>query len=488
MADTITTATDVARLTRENEQASKFVIDYIQDLNNGALEHSGDTRQELNRRIAVASDKSRELETARQEQAYDSALLQAAASPGGDEAVHKSGDVMAGLFNKALWGLFTGDGSKIIFEPPKRVTETEQIRCENPIPYANQRGEKVFQSTVYGPDEVINPLFSPPPSRRPKLQDQFTLTTSTANAPLFIDFYRMILQQDLFEGSLLDPMCVTTIDVEHTGNIDVPHFGEPATSTSQTEGAEITGDDSAFGEVILYASQQGTDTALTNRFVRNVQVPEIVNGVWTSLLEGLRDRCNTLLTTGTGAPGANGQPHGIYTATAAQFTDNRNRVQLDPDSTNASKTNLDVFSEAFGLLDPTFHRSEKTKFMVNQRQAMTMLTRNPKSFETNSMYGYVNFMDRDNMKGTIFSHLGVPVMHNPWLDSGDGTANNKLFVLGDFKDFWVRRSRIEMFVSDHVEAKKDSTYLRLLMYLDSRVVKWSWDSNRVGPFVYGNAI
>lgn len=509
MADTITTAQDVTNAVKNSEKASYRAVKHMEELQSGEREATAEAYNELEGLLKEATEAKRVSEEAQQEYQYDYALQEAVRSPGGAESVERNAQHdIAQTLNQVLWDAFQGKYTKVSFEPPKRNKDTDSIRCDNPMPNVDKgsSGSQItFQSVVHGPDEIINPLFSPPASRKKgSLQEQFDVTTSTDNSPLFIEYYNQILTQDVFAGGLLDPMCVNTIDVDHTANIDIPGFGTHPASVKQTEAQDITGDDSEFDERVLYATQWGSDMSVTNRLIRGVQVPNIVSDIWGTLLSGLNDACNEILTTGTGAHGNSGQPHGVYTAAKEAYqsanseayegvanknygSDNRNKITVDPDNADKSQTNLERFSLAYGMLDPSFHRSPKTALMAHQQYAMTLVGRTSKGFETNDMYSWVNFNDKDVMKGIIYSHLGIPVIHNPWLKTVDGSTNNELFVMGDFQNFWVRRSRIEMFVSDHVEAKKDMTYLRLLMYLDGRVVKWSPFAGRVGPFVYGTA-
>lgn len=468
------------------------------------VEASAEVREQVAKLSAdvLAADRNAELK--RQEADYDKAAEQAFNLTEDKHAligqVERTRIELAEAIHEAMCGK-----QKLRIMPPNKTYAKDSFAVDHqPVRFENVQGVgdvKVLQSAVTTPRYLADVLFAPPITRRggfnpdPTMQDQFTTLTSTSDAPVGVDYYNMMLMQDLWAGSLMDRSVVKICDRPDTKDWIVPTFHTRITSAALTEGGTISESDFGYKRTTFGAWEQGASTSLSNKFELSSQDPEIVAAMWTEMQYSLLDRLNELLTTGTG----DDQPHGCYTAASQAFaggdyggissgsfgSDNRNKITVDPDGSDKSFTNLDLFTHAFGRVNGKYRRSSMFGYQAHNEWAMTLVTRTAKEYPSSPMYQWVDFGGEDTANGVLYTHLKRPVYENPWLDKSDGSANKKMFVAGDFSYFWVRTSPFDLFVSDHVKAEQHETYLRLTTYIDSRVPQWSPDAKRQGPLVYG---
>ena len=483
--DTLSTTSpgEVAAADQAAAAAAQRVADYAADMASGKIEPSADAKMQFSRLVQASELAKQDAAIAAEEQSYDTALVTAADMAQGDVSFDDERYILAGYLSQALAGKIN-----LRISPPHRVNSDSKygVTYHEPVKGSSQNRSYIeLSSTLTGPVELVDRLYSPPPSRRldtfnPMLPDTFATTTGTTNAPRITDFYTPILHQNLYPGSLIDPNVVNLVMRPDTEPWQIASYGgRPAVTVRTDENAAITSGDFTFNEITFQAHEMVAQHEISKKFEMSAQDPNVIASMWEELTYELHDEQNTAATVGAG--GANA-PTGCETAAAAAYTGNQNRIQIKATGTNAiTNPTLDYLTQGIGLLNNRYRMNGKFGIQLHNQWGHDLIRNTAKNFPSNSMYEWLNYMDPSHQ--AMYFHLGRPVYENPNL-AATNSAGAKLAVGGDFSKFWVVLRPMDIFTSEHVEARKRQIFIQIAQYMDSNVVQWSYDVSRPGPLFY----
>lgn len=497
----ITSASDVSNAEEKVVELSDKFTQLINGLQDGTVDDQAVAVDEAGRIQADLQEAIADYRNKKAENKYDNAVVKAVETSGEGTLIEDNWRKAVVLANAVKSAITGGTGIRLV--PNKEVDSDDTIRCINPEPTMAKEGKAdiaCFQSTMIGPDEVVRVLASPPPTRSNPGMVTATLDSGFTNSPNLTGFYREALWHELFAGTPMDDTLTHTIDVPGLEPVNIASYSQYPTAALVAESGTFAESDVSFNKQVLRQYKYGFGMVISNEWPKQVHINSSIASIQKQMMLAIQNACANVLTVGDG----DDKPHGFYQAALEAFqsansrtyrgdangnfgNDNRNKVSVDGDSNVASNTNIARLSAAYSKLSTLFHRSAKTAFVASRPYAFTLLSRQSQDFTTNMLYNPVDFRGADPQRGVMYHHLGTPVIDNPWLAQDDGTADNKLFVFGDFDGYWVRRSDFQLWASDHVKAEKDSMYLRAKIHIDGMVPHWSWDANRQGPFIYGVA-
>lgn len=480
-----TSASDVSVAKVEADKAARRVADFAAEMHaKPDAPATADEKAEFSRLVAASQLAIQAVEVKASEKSYDDALTRAADMSKQDFSFNNERLMLANMIQKALSGQID-----LKITPPVHVQSDTEFKVDfhSPRDVVGKDGRRFIElaSTTTGPMDVADKLFRAPPTRRvaqggfnPAIPETFATTTATTNAPRITDYYMPILHQALYSGSLVDPNVTNVVTRPDTEPWVIASYnGRPAVATRPDETSAITSGDFTYSQVTFEAHDMVAQHEISKKFELSAQDPNVVASIWEELTYSLHDAQNTAATNGTGV----NQPTGCYTAAAAQYTGNQNRVQIKAAGANAVTPTLDHLTQSIGILNNRYRMSPKFGIQLHNQFAHDLIRNTVKNFPSNSMYEWLNYMDASN--SAMYYHLGRPVYENPNL-AATNAASAKLGVVGDFSKFWVVLRPMEIFTSEHVFATRRQIFIQISQYMDSNVVQGSYDVTRPGPLVY----